>query len=599
MLKKKTLFIGAGIAAVVVGLLIVNMGLNGEVESKLSGPTFEVRRGPLTISFIESGTIKAGEQRIIKNEVEGRTSIIYLIDEGDEVKEGDLLVELDSSELEDLKIEQEIRVQNAEASYISAKENLAVVENQAQSDVALAKQTLEFAKQDLDKYIKGEFPFELDQADAEIQLAKEELTRARDVNDWSTKLYKEKYISETDYLADKLALKRKELNVELAKNSKELLVEYTKKRQIAQLNSDVTQSEMAMERTNRKAKADVIQADANLKAKEAEYQRQQAMLEKTESQLEKTRIYAPMDGIVIYATSARMGWRGNDEPLKEGQEVREREELIYLRTGDVFKAEINIHEANIKKTKLGLPAILNIDALPGKTFYGELSRVAPLPDAQSMWMNPDLKVYNSEIAVEGGANVLRTGMSCQAEIIVDKYPDAVYVPIQSVTRIANQPVVYAKQGNSFQPRQVRTGMDNNKMIHIVSGLKKGEQVLLAPPLKSSESSDEDGGTNALGEGAGDLQSRVDAALENSKSQSPADSKAPQESNENLKPSQLQEQLSGDPEKVKEMREKFEQMSAEEKQKLREQFEKMRQNNSGPASNRPGRGGQNRGTDGTR
>ena len=62
-----------------------------------------------------------------------------------------------------------------------------------------------------------------------------------------------------------------------------------------------------MERTNRKAKADVIQADANLKAKEAEYQRQQAMLEKTESQLEKTRIYAPMDGIVIYATSARMG----------------------------------------------------------------------------------------------------------------------------------------------------------------------------------------------------------------------------------------------------------------------------------------------------
>jgi HlyD family secretion protein len=70
--------------------------------------TFVAQRGPLTISVLETGTIKAREQIIIKNEVEGRRSIISLVDEGSRVKKGDMLVELDASSLEDEKIDQEI-----------------------------------------------------------------------------------------------------------------------------------------------------------------------------------------------------------------------------------------------------------------------------------------------------------------------------------------------------------------------------------------------------------------------------------------------------------------------------------------------------------
>ncbi|MEN6335361.1 MAG: hypothetical protein ABFE01_14015, partial [Phycisphaerales bacterium] len=70
-------------------------------------PTFKARRGPLTISVVESGTIKAREQVIIKNEVEGRTSIITLVPEGTRVRKGELLVELDASSLHDSKIDQE------------------------------------------------------------------------------------------------------------------------------------------------------------------------------------------------------------------------------------------------------------------------------------------------------------------------------------------------------------------------------------------------------------------------------------------------------------------------------------------------------------
>jgi len=111
------------------------------------------------------------EQIIIKNEVEGKTSIIYLIPEGNQVARGDLLVELDASSLMDARVDQEIKVQNAEAAHVNATENLAVAENQAKSDMDLAVLTLEFARQDLEKYSKGEFPNELKKAEAEITLA--------------------------------------------------------------------------------------------------------------------------------------------------------------------------------------------------------------------------------------------------------------------------------------------------------------------------------------------------------------------------------------------------------------------------------------------
>jgi len=56
-----------------------------------------------------------------------------------------------------------------------------------------------------------------------------------------------------------------------------------------------------------------------------------------------------------------------------------------------------------------------------------------------------------------------------------------------VTRIAGEPTVYVCDGksNSLTPRPVEIGLDNNRMVHIIRGLKEGEVVALDPPLKSS------------------------------------------------------------------------------------------------------------------
>jgi HlyD family secretion protein len=568
--RKSVIVVIVVVAVIILGLAKMISSRAGSDSSDLA--TFDVKRGPLTISVNESGTIKAREQIIIKNEVEGRTSIIYLIPEGTVVKKDELLVELDASSLEDNRIDQEIRVQNTEASYINAKENFAVVENQARSDIDLAQLTLEFAKQDLKKYLEGEYPNQLQKAEAEITLAEEELTRAEETLKWSRTLYEEKYISQTELQADELYKKKKELDVELAKTNRDLLTDFTYQRNLAQLESDVNQADMARERISRKAKANIVQAQAELKAKEAEYQRQKDKLQKIEEQIKKAKIYAPADGLVIYATSARSGgFRSREEPLEEGQDVRERQELIYLPTANSSNAEVAIHESNLEKINRGLSAVVTVDALPGRRFSGVVTHISPLPDAQSMWMNPDLKVYNTEIQLKENDNALRTGMSCLAEIIIEQYRDVLYVPVQAVTRVGGEPTVYVRTQKSFEPRKVKIGLDNNKMIRIIEGLREGEVVLLTPPLKTAAVD-----SQTVGEEPAEIRGAVDAgANEQLKEQYRPTSAEPvtDANSAQIKDEQNQDRKrrfeNMTPEEREEMRKKFESMSPEEREKLRQ------------------------------
>jgi len=554
------------VAILVIMLLVLGQIWKGKNSSELGGPIYQVKRGPLSISFVVSGTIRARNQAVIKNEVEGRTSIISVIPEGTRVKKGDLLIELDASMLADQKIDQEISVQNTEAVYISAKENLAVVENQAKSDIDLAKLTLEFAKLDLEKYISGDYLYSLDEADAKIALAQEELARATQTLEDSNKLFVEKYISQMELQADAIAKKKYELDASLAKKSRDLLTEYTYKRQVAQYKSDVSQAEMAMERTERKSNASVIQAQAELKAKESEYQRQKDKLKKMSDQLAKTKIHAPTDGQVIYATSTK-GGHDPVEPLDIGREVQEREELIYLPAGYSSKADVMVHESHLKKITKGLPTVLTVDAIPGKTFYGTIESVAPLPDPRSMWANPDLKVYSTEIYIDGNDQALRTGMSCQAEIIVQQYDSVFYVPMQAVTRVNSEPTVYVQTGNLFQPRVVKLGLDNSKMVHILDGLKEGEIVLLTPPLKSSSTDSQN--LNKSGQPSDGLQEKISQNLKNAEKQLSENSAQSTNTQPSAKKKTRGQFKNADPQQQEAMRKKFEQMSPEEKEKMRQ------------------------------
>jgi HlyD family secretion protein len=486
--KKPGLSIAGGAVLVLVLWGMISLLTGGDAESSI--PTYAVKKGPLKISITQTGSIQPKEKIIVKNKVEGSTAIVYLLDEGTHVNAGDLMMELDSSSLSDKKVDQEIAVQKAEASDIEASENFEVTKNQAQSDMESAQLAYDFAQQDLKKYLEGEYPNSLAQANSDITVAEESLSQAKDKLDWSKKLNSEKYLSQTELETDTLSYNQKEIALGLKKSAKALLENYTYKRQLAKLQSDVVQAKSAMERTTRKAKANIAQAEANKASKKSELERQQAKLEKLKNQLEATKIYAPAEGTIIYATSAAMSqsrFGSRTEPLKVGNNVQERQELIHLPTTAGFTVTVSIPEGDLDKIKVGLPVRVTIDTLPGQVYTGSVSTIASVVNAQNAFMNPDLKVYDTVITLENGGDLslLRSGMSCSAEIIVAQYEDAIYVPVQAVMSVAGKSTVYIVKGEKLKPRTVETGLDNNIVIRIMSGLEPEELVSLSPPLAQS------------------------------------------------------------------------------------------------------------------
>jgi len=486
--RRKWMLAGSILGALFLLFLLSQLFGDESDEDASAGLTYTASYEPFTISISESGTIESRNRVVIKSKVPGQQTIIFLKPEGAIVQPGELLVEMDSSALKDQLTGEEIKLDNAEAELIAARENLAVVKNQAEADISQAKLDFEFAKQDLAKYKEGEFTMSLKRANSKITLARAELQQSEDRLNGSKELYDKRYISETELESDQLAKQRAQMDLELALQEKELLETYTYNRQIAQLESDVEQAEFALERAERKARANIAQADARFSARQAEVQRQQVTTKDLSTRIENCRILAPNEGMVVYAPQ---GNRWNASTLEEGLSVRERQDLIYLPTAKEMSAQISVHESMMNKLKIGQIANITVDALPGVKFTGTVSSIAVMPE-DGGWRNPDLKQYKTELIVNEESPALRSGMTCKADILVAYYEEALTVPLQSVLRVDDKPTVYTRGRHGVpEPQVIEVGLDNNRKVRVISGLEAGTEVLLNPPLAEAERGNEE------------------------------------------------------------------------------------------------------------
>ena len=201
---------GLGIAGIGPAASLMG-GMTGESEeSAVPGP--KVKRGPMVIAVTQRGNLSAKNSIQIRNELEGRTTILSMIQEGVMVEEGDLLVELDVSNMEERHVQQGISVQNSQAAYTKAVQQLEIQDSQNQSDIARGERLVDFAQIDEDKYLNGDWLQTLKSADESITLAKEELAQAEKRLKDSIKLNEEGFLTDNELETDRLALTRRKIS---------------------------------------------------------------------------------------------------------------------------------------------------------------------------------------------------------------------------------------------------------------------------------------------------------------------------------------------------------------------------------------------------
>jgi hypothetical protein len=174
--------------------------------------------------------------------------------------------------------------------------------------------------------------------------------------------------------------------------------------------------------------------------------------------------------------------RSDRDRVEEGATVREHQLLISLPDTSEMTVVVSVHESSIDKVRVGQPAEVVIDALSDKAFLGKVTFIAPLPDTQNQWLNPDLKIYRCEITLGGDTAMLRPGMSASTEIVIDELEDAIAVPLHAVRRRGDHYFCYVA-GIERKPeiKEVKIGLHNDQHVAVLDGLKEGDEVFLAEP----------------------------------------------------------------------------------------------------------------------
>ncbi len=481
--KSKKRLMLAGTAAVLAFACLLLRGKSAKEEDV---PAFAVVEGSLTIGITSSGAIQSRDKVVLKSELEGNNTVIWVVDEGVNVKAGDLLLEFDSAALVDKRNEQEITVATTEGNLIIAEEKLEVTKGDCDANLLEREVDLTLAKMNLEKYEKGDYPQQEREYDANIALADEEVKRAAEKLEWSQRLAKEGFLTRTELQADELALRRKEIDLEMARTKMNVLTNYTVIQQRATHESSLRKATRALARTKWQNKSIIRQVETEIVQRTRERDRATNRLAELNFQISKSKIYAPTNGVVLYASTvqiARRRWW--IRPLAVGETAVQRQELIYIPLDTGMIVEIMVPEASLNKLAVGMPANVKVDAFPDKVFHGKLAKIGILPDGQSAQLNPDLKMYKCELECDFSDVVIRPGMSCDVELVKDSLEKVAYCPMQCVTRIDGVPHVYVRTDGGWSPRKVEVGLDNNRMIHLVSGVSPGDVLMMAPPVKES------------------------------------------------------------------------------------------------------------------
>tara|TARA_Y100001934_G_scaffold267222_1_gene347643 strand:+ start:795 stop:2516 length:1722 start_codon:yes stop_codon:yes gene_type:complete len=395
---------------------------------------------------------------------------------------GALLVKFEDADLRDKILHQEKAVADAERDLGNAKKDLALRRIETASANRQAALDVEFAQQDLSRFIEGDAPLALLTLEGDIALADEEIKRAEERLASTLKLKDKGYATSLEVQADELTIRKQQNKIIQYKKQKELLIKFQQPQQQKRYEAKLDQAKVEEQRTNQKSNTLVESQEGTVVRREEGLRAQQDRLTLYKEQLTKTEIRAPQDGLVIYARSSS---RYNDTYIKEGALIRKGYSVIDLPDVSELMAVVQVHESFVRHIKTGQKAVVRIDSLPDRKFQGVVRHVAPTPDAHRKYYE-NISVYDTHVWIQDENSQLpedlKPGVSAKAEIIMAELSDVMMVPVQSVTTYKGQKVVQVKRGENMVVVPVKTGQFNNRFIEIKDGLKQGDQVSLAPNI---------------------------------------------------------------------------------------------------------------------
>lgn len=244
----------------------------------------------------------------------------------------------------------------------------------------------------------------------------------------------------------------------------------------------VSDAEAALKQTQAQATSDRQSADSDVLDNQQKRAKALMDLQEARRQMASLTLRAPSDGILTVMPNYRAGGFFSDSApaFKAGDRAWPGATLAELPDLSRVAVRARIDEADRGRLRLGQPAIVTADALPGRQLKGHLHFISPLAQIDfSGW--PPVMNFDVLVDLDQSDPNLRPGMSAMARVQIDRVADAVWIPPQAAFSENGETVAYVLRGSAFERRVIVTGRRNETQLQVLRGLQPGETVALQNP----------------------------------------------------------------------------------------------------------------------
>jgi len=432
-----------------------------------------------------TGELEARNQIEIRSKLEQQATIVEVVAEGAMVREGDLLVALNSDSIEDQIDEEELRVESARSDLASAESAKSIQETDNEAALKNAMLEVELTELAFKQWEDGELVKKIKQLNVAVDKAKRQLERLKKKLDRSKTLHSENFLSSDELELDEINFLEAQANHEIALLDRRTYDEYQKPRDRKSKEADVDNAKTRLKKVTEQNEINLNTKMSTLATRTRQLEMRERKFEKLNEELAACTVIAPSDGLVVYATSmerSRYGWGGSEGPLQIGRQVRPNELLIVLPDTSEMVASVRVHESLAGRLKPGLGATVRVDATSGVTYTGTVDSIGVLAESGG-WRDPNRREYTVKVLLDhdNATGSLKPSMRCESTISLGLVADALTVPVQSVFSDGAVRYVYLPKGSKYVRRPVKVGRRSSSYAEIVAGLEDGRIVLTREP----------------------------------------------------------------------------------------------------------------------
>jgi HlyD family secretion protein len=200
--------------------------------------------------------------------------------------------------------------------------------------------------------------------------------------------------------------------------------------------------------------------DTKLRAAQATLDSAKLSLEQAQRNLDKAQVVAPFDGMVAAVNYSVGDSVGSSAAVAVV-------DLAHL------QIKVSVAEVDLAKIKIGNPAQVTLDALPGKTYTARVTAISPTGTVTQGVVN-----YPVYLELTDADNAIKPGMTANLTIEVERRDNVLLIPTRAVRTQGNQKIVTVQKDGQTVSTRVTTGLSNDSSVEIMSGLQEGDVVVV-------------------------------------------------------------------------------------------------------------------------